>query len=60
VIWAQNNSIVATFSRRGDTCFGQEVPFIERFNIHVKPLEHESIWPYDSPTFEVLLSFGVL
>jgi ubiquinone/menaquinone biosynthesis C-methylase UbiE len=26
----------------------------------VKPLEHESIWPYDSPTFEVLLSFGVL
>ena len=43
VIWAQNNSIVATFSRRGDTCFGQEVPFIEGFNIHVKPLEHESI-----------------
>jgi hypothetical protein len=30
-------------SKRGDTRFGREVPFIERFNIHVKPLEHESI-----------------
>jgi SAM-dependent methyltransferase len=47
-------------SDRGDASFGQEVPLIERFGIHVRPLQHEYVLPYESATFEVLLSFGVL
>ncbi len=47
-------------SDRGDSTFGQAVPIIERFGIEVKPLEHEYILPYDSGTFHVLLSVGVL
>ena len=47
-------------SERADASFGQEVPLIERFGIHVKPLQHEYVLPYESASFEVLLSFGVL
>ena len=47
-------------SERDDSSFGQEVPLIERFGIHVKPLQHEYMLPYASATFDVLLSVGVL
>jgi SAM-dependent methyltransferase len=47
-------------SARDDSAFGQEVPLIKRFDIHVKPLEHEYILPYDSTSFDVVLSVGVL
>jgi SAM-dependent methyltransferase len=47
-------------SDRGDAAFGQETPLIERFGIHVEPLEHDYVLPYDSAAFDVLLSFGVL
>jgi len=44
----------------GDSSFGQETPIIRRFNIDVTPLEHEYLLPYESATFDVLLSVGVL
>lgn len=47
-------------SDRDDSTFGQEVPLIQRFGIEVKPLEHEFILPYDSASFDILLSVGVL
>jgi SAM-dependent methyltransferase len=47
-------------SERSDSAFGQDVPLIKRSGIQVKPLEHESILPYDSETFDILLSVGVL
>ena len=47
-------------SERDDSCFGQKVPIIQRFDIQVKPLEHEWLLPYESETFDVLLSVGVL
>jgi SAM-dependent methyltransferase len=47
-------------SERDDSCFGQEVPLIRRFGIQVKPLQHEYILPYESCSFDVLLSVGVL
>jgi len=47
-------------SDRDDSAFGQEIPLITRFGIQVKALEHEYILPYDSATFDVLLSVGVL
>ena len=43
-----------------DSSFGQEVPIIKRFNIPVRPLQHEYILPYDSASFDVVLSVGVL
>src|SRR5579871_4308844 len=48
------------FSDRDDSCFGQDVPIIKRFDIQVKPLQHEYVLPYDSASFDVLLSVGVL
>ena len=45
---------------RGDSAFGQEVPIIRRFNIQVQPLQHEYELPYESGTFDALLSVGVL
>ena len=47
-------------SNRDDSTFGQEVPIIKRFGIQVKPLQHEYVLPYDSASFDVLLSVGVL
>ncbi len=47
-------------SERDDSTFGQEVPLIQRFGIQVKPLEHEYVLPYDSASFDILLSVGVL
>ncbi|SRR5258708_488431 len=47
-------------SERDDSAFGQEVPLIKRFGIKVRPLEHEFVLPYDSASFDVLLSVGVL
>jgi len=47
-------------SERDDSTFGQKVPLIERFGIQVKPLKHEYILPYESATFDLLLSVGVL
>jgi SAM-dependent methyltransferase len=44
----------------GDSTFGQEVPIIRRYGIQVKPLQHEWVLPYESGSFDVLLSFGVL
>lgn len=44
----------------GDSTFGQETPIIKKFNIHVTPLQHEYILPYDSESFDVFLSVGVL
>jgi SAM-dependent methyltransferase len=43
-----------------DSTFGQEIPIIRKFNIRVQPLEHEYILPYDSASFDVVLSVGVL
>lgn len=43
-----------------DSTFGQAVPIIRGFNIQVKPLEHEYILPYNSASFDVVLSVGVL
>ena len=47
-------------SARDDSAFGQEVPLIKQFGIQVRPLEHEYVLPYDSATFDVVLSVGVL
>jgi SAM-dependent methyltransferase len=47
-------------STRDDSAFGQEVPLIKKFGIQVKPLEHEYILPYETETFDVVLSVGVL
>jgi SAM-dependent methyltransferase len=40
--------------------FGQETPIIEHFGIRVTPLEHEYILPYESGSFDDILSVGVL
>lgn len=45
---------------KGDSAFGQETPIIERFGIGVTPLEHEYVLPYDSQSFDDVLSVGVL
>ena len=47
-------------SERDDSAFGQEVPLIKQFGIQVRALEHEYVLPYDSATFDVVLSVGVL
>ncbi len=47
-------------SDKDDSAFGQETPIIEKFNIRVTPLKHEYILPYDSGTFDAVLSVGVL
>jgi SAM-dependent methyltransferase len=47
-------------SNKGDSALGQDTPIIKQFGIQVKPLEHESVLPYDDATFDVLLSVGVL
>jgi 2-polyprenyl-3-methyl-5-hydroxy-6-metoxy-1,4-benzoquinol methylase len=44
----------------GDSTFGQEVPIVERFGIQVEPIQHEYVLPYDSASFDALLSVGVL
>lgn len=43
-----------------DSTFGQEVPIIRKLNISVEPLRHPYILPYDSASFDVVLSVGVL
>ena len=45
---------------RGDSAFGQDVPIIKRFGIQIKPLKHEFLLPYDSASFDAVLSVGVL
>jgi SAM-dependent methyltransferase len=47
-------------SDRGDSAFGQEIPIIKRFDIQVKPLQHEYVLPYESASFDAVLSVGVL
>jgi SAM-dependent methyltransferase len=47
-------------SDSGDSTFGQEAPIIKRFSIPVMPLQHEYVLPYDSASFDALLSVGVL
>jgi len=47
-------------SDRDDSTFGQEVPIIKRFGIQVRPLQHEYVLPYDSASFDMVLSVGVL
>lgn len=47
-------------SDRDDSCFGQEVPLIDRFKIEVKPLQHDYVLPYESASFDAVLSVGVL
>jgi SAM-dependent methyltransferase len=47
-------------SDRDDSTFGQDVPIIKRFGIHVRPLQHEYVLPYEAASFDVLLSVGVL
>ena len=47
-------------SERDDSAFGQPTPILERFQIEVKPLEHEYILPYEDAAFDVVLSVGVL
>jgi SAM-dependent methyltransferase len=47
-------------SDRDDSAFGQEVPIVKTFNIEVQPLKHEYVLPYESGSFDVLLSVGVL
>ena len=43
-----------------DSAFGQAVPIVEHFHIQVKPLQHEYVLPYESASFDVVLSVGVL
>lgn len=45
---------------RGDSSFGQPVPIIEEMGIKVDPLNHSYRLPYDSNSFDVVVSFGVL
>ncbi len=47
-------------SDKDDSAFGQETPILERFDIKVKPLEHEYVLPYGDGVFDVVLSVGVL
>jgi SAM-dependent methyltransferase len=47
-------------TEKGDSAFGQETPILERFGIPVTPLEHEYVLPYESGSFDVVLSVGVL
>jgi SAM-dependent methyltransferase len=43
-----------------DSAFGQETPIIKHFGIDVTPLRHEWTLPYESETFDAILSVGVL
>jgi SAM-dependent methyltransferase len=47
-------------SEKDDSTFGQETPIIDKFGIHVKPLEHEYLLPYEDAAFDIVLSVGVL
>jgi 2-polyprenyl-3-methyl-5-hydroxy-6-metoxy-1,4-benzoquinol methylase len=42
------------------TSFGQYAPLIQYGNIDIIPLQHQYILPFESETFDVVLSFGVL
>jgi SAM-dependent methyltransferase len=43
-----------------DSAFGQETPIIKADNIQVVPLYHDSTLPFDSGSFDLVLSMGVL
>jgi len=43
-----------------DSAFGQETPIIDRYNIDVIPLNHPYKLPFESNSFDVVLSYGVL
>src|SRR5271169_2609793 len=43
-----------------DSSFGQETPIIDKLNIPVVPLRHESQMPFDDSSFDCVVSFGVL
>ncbi len=47
-------------SARRDSSFGQETPIISRRRIEVIPLDDDVLLPFDSGTFDVVVSFGVL
>lgn len=57
---AKHLSSCDILSDRGDSTFGQEVPIIKQFSIPVKALQHEYVLPYDSASFDAVLSVGVL
>jgi SAM-dependent methyltransferase len=44
----------------GDSSFGQPTPIIENTKIRVLPLQHPYVLPFESQSFDVVLSFGVL
>lgn len=43
-----------------DSTFGQVTPIIDHFNIDVIPLNHPYELPFESNSFDVVLSYGVL
>jgi SAM-dependent methyltransferase len=45
---------------KDDSTFGQETPIIQKTGIHVVPLEHEYILPFEDKSFDVVISWGVL
>jgi SAM-dependent methyltransferase len=48
------------FVPSSDSSFGQEVPILETLKIQVVPLEDDVRLPFDSGSFDMAVSFGVL
>lgn len=46
--------------RTGDSAFGQDTPIIDQLQIRVIPLTHVRHLPFDTNTFDCVVSFGVL
>jgi 2-polyprenyl-3-methyl-5-hydroxy-6-metoxy-1,4-benzoquinol methylase len=44
----------------GDSSFGQHTPVIAQSGIQVVPLSHEFILPFESASFDIVISMGVL
>jgi SAM-dependent methyltransferase len=47
-------------SDSSDSAFGQQTPIIDEEGIAIVPLKHENIIPFDSESFDIVLSIGVL
>ena len=45
---------------KDDSAFGQDTPILDKLNIDVVPLTHPFELPFDSSSFDVIVSFGVL
>lgn len=47
-------------SEEADSSFGQETPIIHEKNIDIVPLTHEYQLPFETGSFDIVVSFGVL